>query len=435
MTSTSPKMIIGKTDSSKYFPIKQGVACQLKWTWNTIRLYEGTSASCHRVHGLNLDVSTFENFHNDKKWVDQRKLMLEGKFPQAGCQYCENIEKNGGISDRLTHLKIPNLYPTELDDDPLAVVVTPRILEVFLDNVCNMGCIYCDESNSSQIQNENLKFGYIKVKNVTPNNQIVSKHPDFELLTEKFFTYLEKNYHQLRKLNVLGGEPFFQQSFPRLITFIENNNNPDLELTIVTNLKVSRKKLEEFVLKMKHIVSKRKIARLDITVSLDCFGDEQEYVRYGLDLIKFKENFEFLVKHRWITLNVNSTITSLTIKTMPEMIRYIKSFLTERKIFHSFGLVDGRPWLHPNIFDGKFFKNDFKNILEEMPDITEWDKNQKHYMEGIVKYISISTTDLEKLHDLTAYLDEIDRRRNLNWRQIFPWLDQHNELNKDNHVV
>jgi hypothetical protein len=56
-------------------------------------------------------------------------------------------------------------------------------------------------------------------------------------------------------------------------------------------------------------------------------------------------------------------------------------------------------------------------------------------MEGIVKYISISTTDLEKLHDLTAYLDEIDRRRNLNWRQIFPWLDQHNELNKDNHVV
>jgi MoaA/NifB/PqqE/SkfB family radical SAM enzyme len=255
------------------------------------------------------------------------------------------------------------------------------------------------------------------------------------LLTEKFFTYLEKNYHQLRKLNVLGGEPFFQQSFPRLITFIENNNNPDLELTIVTNLKVSRKKLEEFVLKMKHIVSKRKIARLDITVSLDCFGDEQEYVRYGLDLIKFKENFEFLVKHRWITLNVNSTITSLTIKTMPEMIRYIKSFLTERKIFHSFGLVDGRPWLHPNIFDGKFFKNDFKNILEEMPDITEWDKNQKHYMEGIVKYISISTTDLEKLHDLTAYLDEIDRRRNLNWRQIFPWLDQHNELNKDNHVV
>lgn len=428
------KAVTGKNDSSKYFPITQGVACQLKWTWNTVRLYEGTSSSCHRVEKLNLDAMTFENFHNDKKWVDQRKLMLEGKFPQAGCQYCENIERNGGTSDRHTHLKIPNLYPTELDNDPLAVVVTPRILEVFLDNICNMSCIYCDESNSSQIQNENLKFGHIKIKNVSASNQASAKHPDFDLLTEKFFIYLGKNYHQLRKLNVLGGEPFFQPSFPRLITFIENNNNPDLELTIVTNLKVPRKKLEEFVLKMKHIVAKRKIKRLDITVSLDCFGDEQEYVRHGLDLIKFKENFEFLVQHRWITLNINSTITSLTIKTMPEMIRYIKSFLKERKIFHSFGLVDGRPWLHPNIFDGKFFKNDFEQILNEMPDVTEWDRNQKLYMEGIVKYISISTADLENLHILTDYLDEMDRRRNLNWRQVFPWLAEHSVATTNNHV-
>jgi MoaA/NifB/PqqE/SkfB family radical SAM enzyme len=327
------------------------------------------------------------------------------------------------------------LYPTELDNDPLAVVVTPRILEVFLDNICNMSCIYCDESNSSQIQNENLKFGHIKIKNVSASNQASAKHPDFELLTEKFFTYLGKNYHQLRKLNVLGGEPFFQPSFPRLISFIENNNNPDLELTIVTNLKVPRKKLEEFVLKMKHIVAKRKIKRLDVTVSLDCFGNEQEYVRHGLDLIKFKENFEFLVQHRWITLNINSTITSLTIKTMPEMIRYIKSFLKERKIFHSFGLVDGRPWLHPNIFDGKFFKNDFEQILNEMPDVTEWDRNQKLYMEGIVKYISISTADLENLHVLTDYLDEMDRRRNLNWRQVFPWLAEHSVATTNNVLI
>ena len=169
-------------------------------------------------------------------------------------------------------------------------------------------------------------------------------------------------------------------------------------------------------------------------MSLDCFGDEQEYVRHGLDLIKFKENFEFLVQHRWITLNINSTITSLTIKTMPEMIRYIKSFLKERKIFHSFGLVDGRPWLHPNIFDGKFFKNDFEQILNEMPDVTEWDRNQKLYMEGIVKYISISTADLENLHVLTDYLDEMDRRRNLNWRQVFPWLAEHSVATTNNHV-
>ena len=35
--------------SDKYFPIKQSPACQLKWAWSTIRLYEGSTSSCHRV--------------------------------------------------------------------------------------------------------------------------------------------------------------------------------------------------------------------------------------------------------------------------------------------------------------------------------------------------------------------------------------------------
>jgi hypothetical protein len=195
--------------SDKYFPIKKGVACQLKWTWNTIRLQEGTSSSCHRVEPLFLTPETFDNFHNDEKWLDQRKMQLAGKFPQAGCQYCETIEKAGGVSDRMTHLKIPNLYPLELDIDPEAIHVTPRILEVFLDNVCNLRCVYCDESNSSRIEAENKKFGYVKeFTNLIP----IPRHSNYDQLVEKFFAYLEKNYTGLRRLQILGGEPFYQKS-------------------------------------------------------------------------------------------------------------------------------------------------------------------------------------------------------------------------------
>ena len=71
-----------------------------------------------------------------------------------------------------------------------------------------------------------------------------------------------------------------------------------------------------------------------------------------------------------------------------------------------------------------------------MPDTNEWDKNQKYYMEGIIKYISNSNANLEKLQELTNYLDEIDYRRNLNWRAVFPWLDQHTMLAKNSsHVL
>lgn len=409
----------------KFFPIKQGVACQLKWTWNTIGLYEGTSGCCHRVEKIPLTADTFDNFHNDDRWINQRKLMLSGEFPQQGCQYCGNIEKNGGVSDRLTHLKIPDLYPPELDIDPTALHVTPRILEVFLDNKCNMSCIYCDESNSSVIQNENQKFGHINLPTSKTDNLKVPRHPEFKQLTEKFFEYLLTNYSHLRKLNILGGEPFFQKSFDRLVEFLKINQNPDLELTVVTNLKVPRKKLEIFISDMRQLIIQKKIKRLDITVSLDCLGKEQEYVRYGMNLESFKNNFEFLVSQKWITLNVNSTITCLTIKTMPEMILYINSFLNQRKIFFTFGIVDGHPYLNPIIFGGNFFDSDFAAILNSMPETSVWEKNQKQYMEGIISYISTSTVDIEKIHDLIHYLDEIDKRRNLNWRDTFLWLDNY----------
>jgi len=408
--------------SDKYFPIKKGVACQLKWTWNTIKLQEGTSQSCHRVDPLFLTPENFNNFHNDEKWLEQRKLQLAGKFPQGGCQYCETIEKAGGVSDRMTHLKIPNLYPLELDTDPEAIHVTPRILEVFLDNVCNLRCIYCDESNSSRIEAENKKFGYIKeFKNLMP----VPRHSNFDALVEKFFAYLENNYSGLRRLQILGGEPFYQKSFDRLIAFVKQNTNPDLELNIVTSLAISKPRLEEFVESMKQLLIQRKIGRLDIMVSLDCFGAEQEYVRYGLDLKQLKENFEFLVDQKWIMLNVNSTITSLTIKTMPAMIEYLNNFRKQRKIHHSFGHVDNRPWLHCSAFGAGFFDSEFNEVLACLPEKTDWDQNIKDYMHGLHKSLSLSEIDYAKISQLKRFLAEIDRRRNLDYTKVFPWLDQY----------
>ena len=407
----------------KYFPIKTGVACPLKWTWNTVRLQEGTTASCHRVVNVPLDLENFDSFHNNETWISHRKMQLAGEFPQAGCQYCENIEKAGGVSDRMTHLKIPNLVPPELEADPTALVVTPRILEVFLDNTCNLACIYCDESNSTRIEHENKKFGY-EIKGIPIINQI-DRHKDFEQLQDKFFLYLKKNYHHFKRLHILGGEPFFQDSFSRLMSVVESNTNPDLELNIVTNLMVSEKKLQKFIDTVKQLILNRQIKRLDITVSLDGWGPEQEYIRYGLNLKTFQQNFELLLKHKWIIMNVNGTITSLSIRTMPELIKILNQYRSKRKIHHTFSLVDNRPHLHPRIFGPGFFDKDFDNIINCMTSNTEWTRNQLDYMIGIKKSLSNSVENREQLRNLKLYLDELDRRRNLNWYSLFPWLNEY----------
>lgn len=416
----------------KFFPITTGVACQLKWTWHTISLYNGASSSCHRVIPITLTVDTFDNFHNHDHWIQQRQMMLAGNFPQQGCQYCEIIEQEGGISDRLTHQKIPGLNPIELENDANAVHVSPRILEIYLDNACNMGCIYCDESNSSFIQTENQKFGHITD---VPFQFKIDRHEDYDTLVEKLFLYLDKNYHTLKRLQILGGEPFYQRSFARLVEFIKKHTNPELEINIVTNLTLSKQKLETFVNEMKQLLVNRQIGRLDITVSIDCLGSEQEYVRYGLDLIKLKENFEYLVNQKWIYLNVNSTISSLTIKTMPDLIDYLNSFRKHRKIHHSFGHVEKKSWLHCDVFGNGYFDNDFDRILDSMSTDTVWENNVREYMNGIHLSLNSSVLNIEQLNYLESYLDQIDSRRNLNWRLTFPWLDQYLIEVKQNNVV
>ena len=152
----------------KFFPIKTATSCALKWEWSTIFLNDGTTSSCSRVGRHPVALEDFDNFHNIPEKIKQRETMLRGEWPQPepylnpddGCRYCEKIEIVGGQSDRQFHLQVPDLTPKELDSMPWATKITPTILEVFINNTCNLACTYCHPQNSSQIEAENIKFGY-----------------------------------------------------------------------------------------------------------------------------------------------------------------------------------------------------------------------------------------------------------------------------------
>jgi hypothetical protein len=132
--------------SDKYFPIQTDTACQLKWAWSTVFLQTGTTASCHRVEHHQFNIDTF-NFHNTEQKLSQRKNMLAGNWPvgkelefSTTCEsYCGKIEKTGiGISDRQFFNTIPNLVPNELELNSNEINVTPTILEIYIDNTCNL---------------------------------------------------------------------------------------------------------------------------------------------------------------------------------------------------------------------------------------------------------------------------------------------------------
>lgn len=408
----------------RYFPIKTATSCQLKWTWSTIRLYPGTTSSCHRVQPQSINLENFDSFHNTEKQIADRELMLQGQWPTGGCEYCKNIEEAGGQSDRLLHFNIPNLTPPELETDLTATSVTPRILEVYFDNVCNMSCLYCWDGFSSKIQQENLKFGRFEKHGVILENR-AKKVSNFDQISDKFWQYMEKNGNTLKRLHVLGGEPFYQKQFDRCLDFFETTPCPKLEFNVVSNLMIDQEKLIKHVNRIKELIINKRIARFDLTASIDCFGKEQEYVRYGLDLDLWKKNLTWLSKQRWIKLNINQTISCLTIKTSAELLEFISQVRMDRPVGHYFSTtVHTHEFLHPKIFGQNFFDQDFEKILSCMPRESQEQQQAYEYMKGLQSEINTHVRDQEKINQLSVFLDEIDRRRNLNWKKTFPWLIQ-----------
>lgn len=405
----------------KYFPIKTETACQLKWTWSTIHLYTGETNSCHRVNETRIDPYNFGQFHNTEKKIADRKLMLEGKWPQGGCEYCRNIEEAGGQSDRQFQLDIPDLVPPELDKDLTATTVTPRIVEVYLDNVCNMSCIYCEDKFSSRIQAENQRHGKFAHKTLEIKN-LSDRVAEFDFISLQFWQWMDENYSSLKRFHVLGGEPFFQDQFETCMQFLEQHANTELEFNVVSNLKVSRSKLENFLERIKRLLVDRKIKRFDLTCSIDCWGNEQEYIRHGIDMQAWQSNFEYVAQQRWITLNINQTITVLGMKSMPELLKYINRHRQNREIGHYFMSCNNRPHLYPGIMGAGYFDQEFDAILNEMPTDTWQQNHARSLMQGLQMEFNSKQRNNEQVENLLYFLDEIDRRRGLDWKKTFPWL-------------
>jgi hypothetical protein len=371
-----------------------------------------------------VDVETFDQFHNTPKKIQDRKLMLQGQWPKGGCEHCQKLEETGGQSDRQFHLKIPNQVPPELLINPGAVDITPRIVEVYFDNVCNMSCMYCWDGFSSKIQQENTKFGNFESHGIVLKN--VSKKVDnLEKLTDKFWQWMTQNAPGLSRFHALGGEPFYQKQFDQCLEFFNNVPCPDLEFNVVSNLMLSDQRFKMCIDSIRKLIIKGKIKRFDLTASIDCWGPEQEYVRHGLDLAQWKRNFEYAATQPWITLNINQTLTGLTIKTVPELMMHVNHYRTNKDIGHYFSTVIGsHKCLHAGIFGTGFFDQDFENILQVMPNNTWQEQQARLNMQAVQMQINSIARSPELIQQLTVLLDELDRRRNLNWRHTFPWLEK-----------
>lgn len=396
------------------FPIDTPTACRWKWAWSSIYLNNGETSSCHRASVSTIDVNNFDTFHNTPEKISARKTMLDGKWPAGGCEYCERIENAGGTSDRIYQSSKPGI-PPELAEDPTETSVTPVELEVFINNICNLKCIYCKGSLSSSIAAEDAKFdtqlaSFADNAYQTANNDA--------LLFDKFLSWYDKNGSKLQRLNILGGEPLYQKKFYTLLDIIEKQRNQNLELSITTNLMTPQAHIDKFYEIGMRMLRNNSVKRIDLVCSVEGLGQGQEYVRNGFQTDQWKQNFEHFLYNSDFNIMLLSTVNILVIDDIQTLALQWLEWKKHKNIFWS--LHDVMPessCLNLSHYDNDVYTDKLHKVLDLIDDTASFD-----LLLGIIKKANSQPRDLEKQKQLYLFLQEVDRRRNTNWKDAFPWL-------------
>ena len=425
------------------FPIKTETACLLKWNWSTIHLHTGEVRSCHRNKRIKIPKDNFDSFHNLPYYLDHRRSMLKGEWPHSpdhqGCYYCKKIEDAGSRSDRQYMTETQHdQTPDELENDPTAIEITPSVLEIFLSNTCNLACTYCRVGNSSKIEAESMKYSDQKEFNDFYFGKIEENLSRQEINEYKnlCLDWLTRNGTKLRRFHLLGGEPFYTPEFGEFIDVWNDYPNPNLILNVISNVNVKQNLWKKQIDKIIELVKNDKIESFELTASIDCWGPEQEYVRSGFNCEIAEENILYYLSQPEVKyLNLNSTHSLMSLPSYYKLIeKKIEWENQTGKSIRMFGMAVMSHHVDLATLGGKFYVEAIKNIMKIYPK-EYWDDQQSlKNINGILKSIINDIPNLEKIKHFIKVYDELDRRRNTNWRKIFPEIAAEIEKYKDDLV-
>ena len=284
--------------------------CLAKWSQVTLHLATGTTHSCHHPAAHKIPLVELKNnpkaLHNTEYKKEQRKKMLSGDRP-AECDYCWRVEdsmkktdENMVFSDRITKSsEIWSLpYLEKIREVGYTGDFNPVYLEVDFDTTCNFKCSYCSPSYSTTWQQEIKQHGPYQLTHNTmhdlgwlkQNNVLPILQSEENPYIDAFWQWWPELIQGLKVFRITGGEPLLSKHTFRVLDYIIENPQPNLELNINSNLGAPDEIIDKFVEKMKIIQQNKSVKLFKLYTSNEAHGKQAEYSRFGLNYDKWLKN-------------------------------------------------------------------------------------------------------------------------------------------------
>lgn len=302
--------------------------CLAKWAQVSIHLTTGLTQSCYHppTHKIPLE-GLKENpsqLHNTPQKIEERREMKSGTRPK-GCEYCWRIEdaKGDHLSDR--HYRSGEPWAAEMFDEvvakPFDYPTVPRYVEVNFNQACNLKCSYCSPHLSTTWAKEIRKHGAYPTE--TPHNDMESLKKSGLMpippnepnpYVDAFWEWWPTLYPTLKTFRMTGGEPLIDPNTYRVLDWIQENPNPELELAITSNFSMKPEALEKFLSIIAPIKEKGHLKSFMLFVSVDTIGEQAEYIRNGLDFNYMWSNVErYLTEVQTGMVTFISTFNNLSV--------------------------------------------------------------------------------------------------------------------------
>jgi sulfatase maturation enzyme AslB (radical SAM superfamily) len=312
------------------------------------------------------------------------------------CSYCHELEDAGTTSPRTDANRESIFRPDDIIGDAVKV-------ELQLDDDCNAACLMCGTWNSTTWQQYETKT-------------IKSKSPSYRWKTtidERIAAVNNTiNFNKTKEIHFFGGEPFKGDTQLKILQMIDHPEK--IKLVYISNGSIfpCDDTLELW----------KKFDKVHIGVSIDGVGEQFNYLRWPLQWHQVENNLVKYIKlsHRNVTLNSSFTANPFNIFYIDKYTEWAEEFADKYKT----NKTDLPSWFaKPQPVMG-----DHMDMSAIPPKLQKIIKSKYGEFGRAAKIMN--KFDIEKCLHMLNYTRFHDKRRKMQWQEIFPEIVEYFDMDK-----